>query len=88
MEHKDDKAKILDALGGKKGLLDSGLPAVLFLIVFNIFDEPINRVISIGTFVYVFLGFMVYLRCHVGKCTFAHVSSANVLIDENIFIVL
>ncbi len=39
MEHKDDKAKILDALGGKKGLLDSGLPAVLFLIVFNIFDD-------------------------------------------------
>ncbi len=39
MEHKDDKAKILDALGGKKGLLDSGLPALLFLIVFNISDD-------------------------------------------------
>jgi hypothetical protein len=39
MEEKDDKAKILDALGGKKGLLDSGLPAVLFLIVFNISDD-------------------------------------------------
>lgn len=39
MEHKDDKAKILDALGGKKGLLDSGLPALLFLIVFNVFDD-------------------------------------------------
>jgi hypothetical protein len=39
MEHKDDKAKILDALGGKKGLLDSGLPAVLFLIIFNISDD-------------------------------------------------
>lgn len=36
MEHNDDKAKILNALGGKKGLLDSGLPAILFLIVFNI----------------------------------------------------
>jgi hypothetical protein len=39
MEEKDDKAKILDALGGKKGLLDSGLPAVLFLIIFNISDD-------------------------------------------------
>ena len=39
MEHKDDKAKILDALGGKKGLLDSGLPALLFLIIFNISDD-------------------------------------------------
>jgi hypothetical protein len=39
MEHKDDRAKILDALGGKKGLLDSGLPAVLFLIIFNISDD-------------------------------------------------
>ena len=39
MEEKDDKAKILDALGGKKGLLDSGLPAVLFLIIFNVSDD-------------------------------------------------
>jgi hypothetical protein len=39
MDEKDDKAKILDALGGKKGLLDSGLPAVLFLIIFNISDD-------------------------------------------------
>ena len=39
MEHQEDKAKILDALGGKKGLLDSGLPAVLFLIIFNISDD-------------------------------------------------
>ena len=39
MEQQDDKAKILDALGGKKGLLDSGLPAVLFLIIFNISDD-------------------------------------------------
>ena len=39
MEHQDDKAKILDALGGKKGLLDSGLPAVLFLIIFIISDD-------------------------------------------------
>ena len=36
MEHKDDRAKILHALGGTKGLLDSGLPALLFLIAFNL----------------------------------------------------
>jgi hypothetical protein len=31
-----DKARIINALGGKKGLLDSGLPALVFLIVYNI----------------------------------------------------
>jgi len=31
-----DQKKVIDALGGKKGLLDSGLPALLFLIAFNI----------------------------------------------------
>jgi Protein of unknown function (DUF3159) len=32
----DDRAKILSALGGTRGLIDSGVPSVLFLIVFNI----------------------------------------------------
>ncbi len=32
----EDKAKILAALGGAKGLIDSGLPSILFLIVFNL----------------------------------------------------
>jgi hypothetical protein len=50
MEHKDDKAKILDALGGKKGLLDSGMPALLFLIVFNLsHDLHIAGYSAIGT---------------------------------------
>lgn len=31
----DDRAKILSALGGTRGLIDSGIPSVLFLIVFN-----------------------------------------------------
>ena len=30
-----DQKKVIDALGGKKGLLDSGLPALVFLITFN-----------------------------------------------------
>jgi hypothetical protein len=38
----EDKDKILNALGGKRGLIDSGLPALLFLIVFNISGEDIN----------------------------------------------
>ncbi len=33
-EH-EDRAKILAALGGTRGLVDSGLPSVLFLVVFN-----------------------------------------------------
>lgn len=38
----EDKDKILTALGGKRGLIDSGLPALLFLIVFNISGKDIN----------------------------------------------
>lgn len=30
-----DQKKVVDALGGKKGLLDSGLPSLVFLIAFN-----------------------------------------------------
>jgi intracellular septation protein A len=30
-----DQKKVIDALGGKKGLLDSGLPSLVFLIAFN-----------------------------------------------------
>ena len=35
-EHNYDREKVMGALGGKKGLIDSGLPAVVFLILFNI----------------------------------------------------
>lgn len=38
-QNEADKEKILAALGGKKGLLDSGLPALVFLIAFNITKE-------------------------------------------------
>ena len=36
MSSDSDKEKILAAMGGKKGLLDSGLPALIFLLVFNL----------------------------------------------------
>ncbi len=31
-----DQAKVMNALGGKRGILDSGLPSLVFLIAFNI----------------------------------------------------
>ena len=37
-----DQKKVIDALGGKKGLLDSGLPALVFLIAFN-FGKDLQR---------------------------------------------
>ena len=38
-EHHEDRAKVLAAFGGKKGLVDSGIPSVIFLLVFNISDQ-------------------------------------------------
>lgn len=34
-----DREKVLHAFGGKKGLIDSGVPSIIFLIVFNIQDQ-------------------------------------------------
>jgi hypothetical protein len=31
----EDRAKIIDALGGTRGLIDSGVPSILFLVIFN-----------------------------------------------------
>ena len=38
-QENEDRAKVVNALGGKKGLIDSGLPSILFLVVFNIADD-------------------------------------------------
>jgi hypothetical protein len=35
MSSENDKEKILSAFGGKKGLFDSGIPALLFLVAYN-----------------------------------------------------
>jgi len=32
----EDKDKVIGAFGGKKGLIDSGIPSIIFLIVFNL----------------------------------------------------
>ena len=31
--HEEDKAKVLAAFGGKKGLIDSGIPSIIFLVL-------------------------------------------------------
>ena len=38
-EHNQDKETVIKALGGKKGLIDSGLPAVVFLVTFNVTND-------------------------------------------------
>ena len=43
--HAQDKDKIMSALGGKRGLIDSGLPAIIFLVVFNLSGKEINLAI-------------------------------------------
>jgi hypothetical protein len=43
--HAQDKDKVIKALGGKRGLVDSGLPALVFLVVFNLSDKNINTAI-------------------------------------------
>ncbi len=45
-EHNVDRDKVMQALGGKKGLIDSGLPAVVFLIVFNLNKDLKNALTS------------------------------------------
>ena len=40
--HEEDRDKVLGALGGTRGLLDIGLPAIIFLVIFNI-SHSINK---------------------------------------------
>lgn len=39
MSNHDDRDKVLAAFGGKKGLIDSGVPSIVFLIFFNVVHE-------------------------------------------------
>ncbi len=39
MTHESDKDKIIGAFGGKKGLIDSGIPSIIFLLTFNIGND-------------------------------------------------
>lgn len=38
-QHHEDRDKVVNALGGKKGLIDSGVPSIVFLAVFNLSKE-------------------------------------------------
>jgi hypothetical protein len=52
-EHNQDKETVIKALGGKKGLIDSGLPAVIFLVTFNLRNnlrEAIIAALSLSIF--------------------------------------
>ena len=42
MSESNDKEKVLAAFGGTKGLIDSGIPSILFLIVFNVTKDLRN----------------------------------------------
>ena len=46
MNQHEDREKVLQAFGGKKGLIDSGIPAVIFLVVFNLADALRPALIS------------------------------------------
>ena len=46
MSQHEDREKVLQAFGGKKGLIDSGIPAVTFLVVFNVADALRPALIS------------------------------------------
>lgn len=39
MSQSEDREKVLAAFGGKKGLIDSGIPSIIFLVVFNLRDD-------------------------------------------------
>ncbi len=39
MSQHEDRDKVLAAFGGKKGLIDSGIPSIIFLITFNLKDD-------------------------------------------------
>ena len=45
-QHNEDRDKVVNALGGKKGLIDSGVPSIIFLVVFNISKEVNTDIMS------------------------------------------
>lgn len=40
-DHSEDRAKVLGAFGGTRGLIDSGVPSIVFLVSFN-FSHDLN----------------------------------------------
>ena len=40
--HQEDREKVMGALGGTRGVIDSGVPSIIFLLFFN-FSHNLNR---------------------------------------------
>ena len=66
-QHDEDRDKVVNALGGKKGLIDSGVPAVVFLIVFNFTKE-----VSTATWSALSLSLMLAIFRFIKKDTIQH----------------
>ena len=45
-DHHHDRAKVMEAFGGTRGLIDSGVPSILFLVAFNLTHNLNTAVIS------------------------------------------
>ena len=78
MSAHEDREKVISAFGGKKGLIDSGIPSVIFLVVFNLTKElqsaliaaivisallTITRLLMRDTVQHAFSGFIGVLIC-------------------------
>lgn len=78
MSAHEDREKVISTFGGKKGLIDSGIPSVIFLVVFNISKElqsaliaaivisallTITRLLMRDTVQHAFSGFIGVLIC-------------------------
>ena len=74
----DERSIIINALGGPRGLIDNGLPSILFLIVFNVQHDlrqaiiasialsailTLARIVSKGTLQHALTGFIGVLIC-------------------------
>ena len=46
MNSAEDRNKVISAFGGKKGLIDSGIPSVIFLVIFNVTKDLQSALIA------------------------------------------
>lgn len=46
MNSAEDRDKVISAFGGKKGLIDSGIPSVIFLVIFNVTKDLQSALIA------------------------------------------
>ena len=46
MNSAEDRDKFISAFGGKKGLIDSGIPSVIFLVIFNVTKDLQSALIA------------------------------------------